>query len=365
MRRRTSLLLSGALVSVACASDRAGDGHAPVHEARGGSSGTGGEATSGGSGAAGESSSPAGAGPDGGGSGGADAGGGGEAGSDAAGRPPAAGAGGEGSSGTDPPPVHELCPREPSFGTAQKLSVSTEADERFGGITPDELVIAWTVTAEETVTLFVASRDNVDAAFGSPVSAAIEGALDDQVALSADGLRVAFVNADRRGFSVISRPTLDDAFGVATQGEFSLFDATGGGLPAGQNYAEPVLAGDGVSFYYSRYGDGLEDTLRVSSRLSDTDSWPAGGPLPATELAASDDGRFAPTGASRDGRTLFLWDTAAASEVMAFVDPDSAKFEPVADIGARRGAVPNGACTRLYYGAADPSLDLFVVPVGE
>jgi len=366
VRRCTSLMLSGALVTAACASDRAGDGaEPPVHEARGGSSGAGGDVASGGEDhAGGDSSSAGGADPGRAGAGGADEGGGGDAGSNVAGTPSAAGAGGDGR-GTDPPPIDELCPRAPSFGEAQKLAVSTDADERFGGITPDELVIAWTVTVEETVTLFVASRDSVDAAFGTPVSLAIEAALDDQVALSADGLRVAFVNADRRGFSVTSRPTLDDAFGLATPGEFSLLDATGGGLPAGQNYADPVLASDGVSFYYSQYGDGAGDTLRVSSRLSDTDPWPAGGPLPATGLAASGADRFAPSGASRDGRTLFLWDTAAAAEVMAFVDPASAQFEAVAEIGPRRGAAPNDACTRLYYSAADPSLDLFVVPVGE
>lgn len=361
MRRCPSLMLSCALVAVACASGRDdGDGTAPVHEARGGASGAGGASSSGGDESAGsEAGGAAGAG----GLGGENAAG--EAGNGVAGLPASGGAAGDGPSGTDPPPIDELCPREPALGAARKLALSTDADERFGGITPDERVIAWTVTLDETVTLFVASRDDADAEFGAPLSVAIETALDDQVALSPDGLRVAFVDPDRRGFSVMSRPSLDDAFGVATPGEFALFDATGGGLPAGQRYADPVLAGDGVSFYYSQYGDGVSNTLRASNRMSETDPWPAGGILPAPALTASDSERFAPSGASRDGRTLFLWDTSAGTEIVAFIDARSAELSPVADIGPLRGAAPNAACTRLYYMAPDPSLDLFVVSVGE
>jgi hypothetical protein len=368
VRRRTlplvSLpLVSLALVAVACASDRRDDGP-PVHDGRGGSSGQGASPASGGDENVGGEPSTSGAAGTGGAAQHGDAGEGGHAGQGASGTPSDAGAGG-GLSGTDPPPIDELCPREPALGTPEKLSSSTDADERFGGITPDELVIAWTVTVDETVTLFVATRDAADAAFGTPVSTTIEAALDERVALGPDGLRVAFVNADRRGFSVISRPTLDDAFGLATPGEFALLDATGGGLPAGQSYADPVLSGDGVSFFYSQYGAEVEDTLRVSSRLSVNDPWPAGGVVAASGLSAREGDRFAPTGASRDGRTLFLWDSAARSTLIAFVDDTSFELAPVADIGALQDAAPNDACTRLYYSAADPSLDLFVVTIGE
>jgi hypothetical protein len=340
-----------------------GDGGPPVHDGRGGSSGQGASSASGGDeNAGGEPSTSGGAG-----TGGAehgDAGDAGHAGQGVAGTPSDAGAGGA-PSGTDPPPIDELCPREPALGTPEKLSSSTDADERFGGITPDELVIAWTVTVDETVTLFVATRDAADAAFGTPVSTTIEAALDERVALAPDGLSVAFVNADRRGFSVVSRPTLDDAFGLATPGEFALLDATGGGLPAGHSYADPVLSGDGVSFFYSQYGADVEDTLRVSSRLSVNDPWPAGGVVSATGLSAGEGDRFAPTGASLDGRTLFLWDGAARSTLMAFVDDASFELSPVSDIGALQDAAPNHACTRLYFSASDPSLDLFVVTIGE
>jgi hypothetical protein len=363
VRLRTLSLVSLALVAVACASDRRDDGP-PVHDGRGGSSGQGASSASGGDeNAGGEPSTSGGAG-----TGGAehgDAGDAGHAGQGVAGTPSDAGAGGGGPSGTDPPPIDELCPREPALGTPEKLSSSTDADDRFGGITPDERVIAWTVTVDETVTLFVATRDAADAAFGTPVSTTIEAALDERVALAPDGLSVAFVNADRRGFSVVSRPTLDDAFGLATPGEFALLDATGGGLPAGQSYADPVLSGDGVSFFYSQYGADVEDTLRVSSRLSVNDPWPAGGVVTAPGLSAREGDRFAPTGASLDGRTLFLWDSAARSTLMAFVDDTSFELSPVADIGALQDAAPNHACTRLYFSASDPSLDLFVVTIGE
>ncbi len=363
MRRCTYLLVSLAFAAAACESDAEDDaGTPPVHEARGGSS-----AKGGGSGAGGEDSAGGEPGaPGGGGAGGNDENAGGDAGDGLAGTPgTTAGAGGEGASGTGPRPVDELCPREPKLGTPEKLALSTDADERFGGITPDERVIAWTVTAGETVTLYVASRTDAEAAFGTPVSTALESALDGQVTLAPDGLSVAFVNADRRGFSVISRPTLDDAFGLATAGEFSLLDGTGGVLAAGQRSADPVLAGDRVSFYYSQYGEGADDTLRVSNRLSEADPWPVGGPLPSTGLSASGDDRFAPTGASRDGRTLFLWDSAAETTLLAFVDEASFEWSQVADIGPLRAAAPNGACSRLYYTAAGASLDLFVVAIGE
>lgn len=366
MRRCTvsvfSFAFAFAFALAACESDAEDDaGAPPVHQGRGGSNGTGGGSGAGGEDTGGEPSAPGGAG-----AGGNDENAGGDAGNGRAGTPgTAAGAGGEGASGTDPRPVDELCPREPKLGTPEKLALSTDADERFGGITPDERVIAWTVTVDETVTLYVASRADAEAAFGTPVSTALESALDGQVTLAPDGLSVAFVSADRRGFSVISRPTLDDAFGLATAGEFSLLDGTGGVLAAGERYADPVLAGDGVSFYYSQYGEGADDTLRVSNRLSEADPWPVGGPLPSTGLSARGDERFAPTGASRDGRTLFLWDSAAETSVLAFVDEESFEWSPVADIGPLRAAAPNGACSRLYYSAADPSLDLFVAALGE
>jgi hypothetical protein len=263
------------------------------------------------------------------------------------------GAAGEGPNGTDPPPVEELCARAPELGTPEKLTISTAADERFGGITPDERVIAWTVTEAEVVTLFVARRPDAESEFAAPVDLVIAAAIDDQVALAPDGLSVAFANPDRRGFSVISRPTLDDAFGLSTPGAFSLLDSNGGNLPAGHVYADPVLAGDGVTFVYSQFGAEEEDTLRLSSRLSDADPWPVGAPLAAEGLGAGGDDRFAPTGASLDGRTLFLWDMAGESEIMAFVDPGSGTFERVAELGAMRGAAPNADCTRVYYGAGD------------
>ena len=361
MRRALQVLLG--CVALSCASDRGDDRGPPVHGARGGSSGSSGSGGTGASGgednAGGEPSAPGGSAGD------ASDTAGGEAGRGVAGTPSDAGAGGSESPGTDPPPVDELCPRAPSLGGAEKLSLSTDADERFGGITPDELVIAWTVTLDETVTLYVASREDAGAAFGEPVSVVIEAALEDKVALSPDGLRVAFVNPDRKGFSVMARPSLDDAFGLSMAGEFALLDATGGGLPAGAFYADPVLAGDGISFYYSQYGDDTDATLRLSNRLAETDPWPAGGPLPSRGLSAAGGDRFAPTGASRDGRALFLWDTAAQTEVLAFVGDDSFEFEPVFELGPLNGAAPNGACTRLYYSAPDPSLDVFVVSVAE
>jgi hypothetical protein len=351
VRRATAVLFFSALALGACSSDDA-DPSPSSYAPGGGSGGSGasggdeGSGIGGGSGHAGADEQ--------GGEAGLSEPAGGRAGSPAeAGGSSVSGAGGEGVGGTDPPPVDELCARAPELGAPEKLAISTAADERFGGITPDERVIAWTVTEAEVVTLFVARRADAESAFEAPISLVIAAAIDDQIALAPDGRSVAFANPDRRGFSVISRPTLDDAFGLSTPGEFSLLDSNGGNLPAGHVYADPVLAGDGVTFLYSQVGAAEEETLRISSRLSGADPWPVGAPLAAEGFSASGEDRFAPTGASMDGRTLFLWDMAGASEIMAFVDPDSGTLERVADLGAIRGAAPNADCTRLYYGAGD------------
>ena len=287
---------------------------------------------------------------------------------DAGGAPGAAGqgAGGEGAAGGPAPWMEperqSICVLSGGLTHPKKLAISSSDVDELGGVSTDELVIAWTVVSGEQVTLHYAQRADVEAEFEAPQTLAISAA-PDSVSLSADGLRVVYVNADRKGFSQLVRTAADKPFELVDSSDFALIQESTQ-LFAGDEYVgDPVLGPNDQSFIYSRYGAGRRTTLLLTERFSPYAPWPEGTPLPVSaKLEATDAGRMRPTGVSLDLETLFLWDEAASTQRVAALAHDTRTYDLSLDLGDARGAAPNSACTRVFYDAAG---DLWTADFGK
>jgi hypothetical protein len=187
---------------------------------------------------------------------------------------------------------------------------------------------------------------------------------DDRVALSPDGLRLVAVDADRQGFSELTRPARTGAgntFGAPSPGGYVNFDAAGT-LASGQSFGDPVLGASDTTFYYSVYGGGQSATIYRAARLLAGDTWPLGAPLSGAPLDAVGTARRRPTAISADDQTLFFWDEVAGLERAGWIDRGTGVFDNFVDLGSRAGAAPNAACDRLYYTApADAGAAAFLV----
>jgi hypothetical protein len=255
---------------------------------------------------------------------------------------------------TIPPSV---CSPAVLWGSGTSLGLAIEAGAALGAVTPDELTIAWTYSTAAGIAVAWADRASSADPFGATQTAAGGYFADDRVALSPDGLRLVVVDADRQGFSELTRSTrtgAGNAFMDASSGSYVNFAAAG--LTAGQSLGDPVLSASDTAFYYSVY-DGVQSaTIYQSLRLLPGDPWPVGAVLSdAPQLAANGSVRRRPTAISSDEQTLFFWDEAVAMERATWVDPLSGAFDTFVDLGTRSGAGPNATCTRLYYAAATDS----------
>ncbi len=250
-----------------------------------------------------------------------------------------------------------VCSPSAAWTADAPLAVMTQASARLGAITPDELTIAWTFDAGASTGVAWADRASSSDAFGAAQIASAGAIADDRVALSPDGLRLVVVDADRQGFSELTRAARSGAgavFGSPAAGAYVNFDAPGA-LGAGQSIGDPVLNASDTVFYYSLYGGGASATIQRAERLLPTDPWPLGAPLPATSaLLAVGSARRRPTAISSDQQTLFFWDEESGLQRAAWIDVTTGVFDTFADVGAYPDAVPNAPCTRLYHSAAVP-----------
>jgi hypothetical protein len=220
--------------------------------------------------------------------------------------------------------------------------------QRFGGITPDELSIAWTSDGD---TISVATRMLLTDPFGTPYTTVpIDPTTiaNDRVALAMSGLMVVAVVADRSGFVAYTKegstwgPAPTDAFGnlramaMDTQAQFF----------------EPVLGADG-NFYYLFAPSGTiagPPAMYQSTWNGQQRAWNTGVVFTNAELASSSATmRRRPTGVAEDGRTLFFFDEVSGTERMAARLSPSDPFTTFADVPSFPEAAPSGHCERLYF----------------
>lgn len=246
-----------------------------------------------------------------------------------------------------------VCKPTMSIVAPSRLAASTDVDDRFGSVTPDELSIVWTVPDG---TIRYADRTVATDPFGPTQTIAGTFAVD-RTAVSPSGLHVIAVAADRKGFVLLERASTADAFASTDP---AVFAALVSALAPAENIGDPVLAFGEQVLIYSVYGGASTDTVRYATRLGASSPWSVAGVLAFPELRAQGTARRRPTGAGSDFQTLFFWDEVSSSEKIGQLE-GTIGFFSVHDLGAHPWASPNEACTRIYYTAPGAGgLDLWV-----
>jgi hypothetical protein len=265
---------------------------------------------------------------------------------------PQAGAAGDGASTAGSSSVLPLpdpaCHALGTLTDGARLSISTDATERFGGVTPDELAIAWTIVNGDQVLLSYATRPTVDAEFLGTRQLSLAAAAE-AVTLSSDGLHLVYTKLDRKGFGELSRASREDPFTEATSSSLVPVNESVPLAGSGEYVGDPVLGGDGMTFFYTRYRAGLGRALLSTIRFSEFGAFPEGWPVDLSPALLSSTSSLTPTGVSVDRQALFLWDSAGQRQIVATLAHDTLLFEPAFELNDARGAAPNGSCTRVYY----------------
>lgn len=175
------------------------------------------------------------------------------------------------------------CSPNATPGQLQILAgVNLDADARFAAVTPDELTLVWIVPSSATAAIYVADRQNVSSNFGSPQVVSGVPIADQTLALSSDGLTIAYVVApDNRSIATVSRLDRTSAFQFpdpSSGNEFASFN-TAAALPSGETYVHPLYGSYATDFYYGRMSASGSVTWYVTSRVSSDDPLLPGGAL--------------------------------------------------------------------------------------
>jgi hypothetical protein len=219
---------------------------------------------------------------------------------------------------------------------------------RFGGISADETVIAWTSPAG---VIYVGDRPLRSQAFSatpSTVNTTPTPVANDRVALGSTGMDLVAVAADRKSFAAFYRSSIGAAWAPAAALQFininALVTAEGG------QFSEPVLGANDASFFYLLTPTNAAPVLFESTWDTTQHVWTNGTPLPNAEFAIqSTTSRRRATGASADGRTLFFYDEVAGSERAAWRESSASPFVQFVDVAGMTEAAPNYRCDTLYF----------------
>ena len=231
-------------------------------------------------------------------------------------------------------------------------SASTDSDDVFSAITPDELTIVWMSIAGGTPMLNYTDRAHATDAFDpfSSVPLTSDYYAAERAAVSPDGARVIVLRKDRKGFAEFVRQgrfyKFDDP--APSEAQFAAINNQGLILETNEFFGDPILASDDRTFYYSKYGAGETATVFAAVRTADV-PWPLGTPVDGPPLLDDCGARRRPTGVSADGLTLFYFDETSNSERATWRASVDSAFSGFVDLGARAEAQPNSGCTVLYF----------------
>lgn len=345
---QTSLIAVGLVLSLAAACSSSSDDHAPPAET-GGESGSGTAAGAAGRGKSG-SGPVADAGSDAGGTAGVVEGGAAGVSSDA------------GAAGIEPGMIIDVPPSACSetakwSGAMQVPVVSTGADERLLAITLDELDIVFLRGTD----LYAAHRAAAGGTFAAASQVTVPTGYDATlgVALSVDGKTMVLVASTGQAFGSVTRASRTAAFG-STVDSTAFQGLNQRAIQTLERYVSPVLAPDGSSLVFGAFmpeptggfPQGQEGVSVVyESRLANG-AWSMPNNLSHDLFDGTTLARPLPTGLSGDSRTLFYFDEKSMKEQARFRDRPDAPLYTLVDLGARTGAMPNAACSALYYTSA-------------
>jgi len=223
--------------------------------------------------------------------------------------------------------------------------VSTEASETLLALTPDELDLAFLRDGA----LFLAHRSSTRVSFssGTALTVPVGWSAAHGAAFSADGLRLLLVSdPDQTKLGELTRSNRESGF--STSIDTSAYTVINQESEFTRRvYAWPSSFGDDQLFFNSS----LDTSSTIMSSLRTANgSYGAPKALGPGILDGSDGKRRLPTGVSSDGRTLFYFNEESGEEEARWRASSSAD-SPLYDmlsLGARRGAVPNSHCNRLY-----------------
>jgi hypothetical protein len=252
------------------------------------------------------------------------------------------------STSTPTPPPGPLCDPKTVWATPGAVDGMSDDAAIFGSITPDELTMAW-MTKDGAI--HWADRAKTSDPFGASNEVQGDFAVD-RVALSADGLRIVATSANRRTFGQITRTSRTAVFDNALDKHpFAGLNASVKERNKTGQLGDIVMSADERTLVFS-YWAVVDSTIRISHRASKTDAWGVGVPVAQSGLEPIKGARRRPTGTSTDNRTIFFWDEANGTQLMAQRDGEEAMvFTQIIDIGLRPLAVPNADCTVLVHAA--------------
>ncbi|HEY8946976.1 MAG TPA: hypothetical protein VIM73_22185 [Polyangiaceae bacterium] len=241
-----------------------------------------------------------------------------------------------------PPQCHQTA----SWSSSTPLTgVSLDANQPLS-LTHDELDLAFIHGG----VLYTAHRVQASDPFTVSAPVALPSGWDPKhgFALSDDGKRLVLVSVDQTAVGELTRSARDAAFiSTVDQTAFELVNQAS--MYSGNVFAAPLLSADDAQLFLSSTAPGGSSTVVVATRTRPTDAW---GTL--TRIGAELDGpsgaRRLPTGISADARTLFYFNEESMKEEARFraAPIANAPLYDMVDLGKRRGATPNTACTRLY-----------------
>jgi hypothetical protein len=239
-----------------------------------------------------------------------------------------------------------LCDPTTTWGAPTTVLTTGPADAAvFGGVTPDELTLAWASSTGGTVTAWYADRASTAVAFGTPqqLGATFGAPALDRVSVSADGLHIVGVLSDGSGFVAARRASRSGAFDTDdTAAYVGLANAEG----PKSKFATPLLAPDGTRFDYLLTSSTTNDVLHQSSNGP---PWLPGTPLSSAALSRTGSSYRRPSGESLDALALFYWDEASTTEKLATRPDISLPFASFIDLGPLTNAAPTSTCKRIYY----------------
>jgi hypothetical protein len=237
-----------------------------------------------------------------------------------------------------------VCAPEMKLGSGQAQDVGVD-DITLLAMTGDELSVAFTTGTGAGLALHVADRDTNDAAFEEAAVTLPDGFdAASGVSLSSDGRKLILVMTDHSGFGELSRAARGSAFtGDADVTAFARINALE--PMSGHSVGWPVLSHDGKDLYFvSYFGSARVDQSQrgadgVFDIGTEIDEFTLGGIEGEYKLLS---------GLSSDQRAIFFFDEKTQHAMALFRSRDGAPFYDPLDLGARRGAVPNQDCSRVY-----------------
>ena len=244
------------------------------------------------------------------------------------------------------------CSRSAKPGQSQPISVqSVDSASQFAAITPDELTLVLALQGASGVTINVADRTSPSASWNSVQTIVDVAAADGRVAVSPDGLTLAYVDSsNRRQFATMSRLDRSATFQAddTKSGADFIVQNSASLLAPDDSYAYPLFGPYMTSFYYAVKKASGGYKWYVAGRFEVQGVFSEGTPI---AFAHEPGAALALSGVASDENTLIFVDTNTGESSWTFYDEQAIAFGTFSILGSFGFVQPNQSCTRLYGGA--------------